>query len=272
MLCFILHQFRSTTEPRDGFFHQQQAILRNAITAPNALWSLNRSAFAWRGKVRAPFRHSLPLVLTTLVHIAFFGAAALLSSQISSTGAGQALVRNSACGFPKELPNVRAIDTTKLSEQDLITFNAEILLGRLTLTKSAAYVRSCYNDDTNTGLTDCNVFVQSHLEGVDASAVRNASCPFGSGACATAAVRYDSGHVHSNKDVGINFPSSEGVTVRRVTTCAPIIGEKYATGWRANLTEGFGGKTKTSVKFYEFGKGGWLAYEPDYSNYYLLLH
>ncbi|KAF2684202.1 hypothetical protein K458DRAFT_303363 [Lentithecium fluviatile CBS 122367] len=43
--------------------------------------------------------------------------------------------------------------------------------------------------------------------------------------------------------------------MRRVTTCAPIVSERYATDWMPDLPENFGNKTNTTVKFYEFGKG-----------------
>ncbi|KAH7077333.1 hypothetical protein FB567DRAFT_451564 [Paraphoma chrysanthemicola] len=47
----------------------------------------------------------------------------------------------------------------------------------------------------------------------------------------------------------------DSITFRRVTTCAPIKADQYATGWQDNLTEAYTGKGMTSVKFYEFGKG-----------------
>lgn len=195
VVCFILHQGRSTTSPRDGLFHQQQTILRNAITAPNALWNLGRSTLAWRGKVNSPFRHTVVLIVITITHMSFFGAAGLFSSQIASTGAGSALIRAGVCGYPKEIANIRGTEAYDLSGEQLVTFNSEVLLGRLTLTKSAAYARSCYNNHLDGGATDCNIFVRTYLEGVNASATTNATCPFGGDACSTpTAVRYDSGH------------------------------------------------------------------------------
>ncbi|KAL1607977.1 hypothetical protein SLS60_002916 [Paraconiothyrium brasiliense] len=256
VVCFILHQGRSTTIPRDGLFHQQQIILRNAITAPNALWNLGRSTLAWRGKVESPFRHAVALILITVIHMSFFGVAGLFSSQIASTGAGSALVRAGVCGYPKEVSNVRAQEAYNLDGDQLIIFNSEVLLGRLTLTKSAAYARSCYNNHLEGGATDCNIYVQTYLEGVDASSIENATCPFGKDSCATdKAVRYDSGHISSSKHLGINFPEAQDVSIRRVTSCAPINSEKYATAWMSNRVEAFGGKSNTSVRFWEFGNG-----------------
>lgn len=220
------------------------------------MWSLSRSAVAWRGKVNSPILNSIPLLLITFVHIAFFAVAGLFSSQVTNTAHGQALVRSDTCGFPVELSNPRNTESADLTTEELMVFNTEVLLGRLTLTKSAAYVRSCYNDDTNSGTAACNIYVQPHLVGINASAVNNASCPFGNDACTAPAVRYDSGYIHSGEDLGINCPDRDSLSFRRVTTCAPIKGEeKYSTPWRDNVPEGYAGLSNTSIKYYEFGKG-----------------
>lgn len=188
--------------------------------------------------------------------MSFFGVAGLFSSQIASTGAGSALVRSEVCGYPKEISNIRAQEAYNLEGEQLTTFNSEVLLGRLTLTKSATYTRSCYNNPLDSGATDCNIYIKTYLEGVDASAVENATCPFGGKSCGTSnSVRYDSGRISSSKQLGINFPESEDVSIRRVTSCAPIDSEQYATDWKPNRIEAFGGKTNTSVRFWEFGKG-----------------
>jgi hypothetical protein len=265
-LCFVLHQTRSTTSARDGLYHQQQIILRNAITAPNALWSLGRSAVVWKTRVSTPLRRSLPLVFVAILHIACFAAAGLLSSQIASTRAGQALVDSAACGYPRKLATIRTASSRNLSDENLEIFNAQVLLGRFSLTKSLAYVRSCYNNDAK-DVADCNHFVRRNLMGEQSTANLQAACPFGGDACLTDAVRFDSGLLSSNDDVGINSPPKESLQFRRVTTCAPIRVDKYATNWRQNLTQAYGRKTNTitSVKFFEFGKGdtGCLATTPN---------
>jgi hypothetical protein len=81
------------------------------------------------------------------------------------------------------------------------------------------------------------------------------ACPFGSDACLVDAVRFDSGLLSSNDDVGINSPPRDSLQFRRVTTCAPIRVDKYATDWRENLPQAYGQRnsTTTSVKFFEFG-------------------
>jgi hypothetical protein len=221
-----------------------------------------QSAFAWRGKTRAPTRDSLPIIISTIIHIAFFATAGLLSGRIAFMGSEQALIQNPICGFPKEIQNVRMTNTSALNATDLLTFNTEVLMGRQTMTKSMAYVRSCYKDDSKGVSAECSSFVKPQLWGINASALTNASCPFGGGACATStAVRYDSGHLHSNEDLGINNPREDALSLRRVTSCAPILANKYATRWNDNLTEGHVKIANTSIKFYEFGTSTFMGCE-----------
>lgn len=273
MVSFILHQTRSTTAPKNGLFHQQQAILRNSVTATNAFWTIASSAFVWKrkgkekgkenrkglgkGKAQAPLRTSLPLLLVSAIHISFFAVAGLFSSRVTTTSAsGQALMTGDICGFPDVVENLRGVEPQDLDEEGLLTFNTQVVLGRLTLSRSAAYVRSCYNNYDYRASGGCNVYVQPYLHGFNASSVYNTSCPFvNQETCATSsAVRYDSGAIHSNKDLGINYPESDAMTIRRITSCAPVSAERYATDWIEDLPEAFGdGRTTTRIKFYEMG-------------------
>jgi hypothetical protein len=101
-------------------------------------------------------------------------------------------------------------------------------------------------------------FCSPESYGKQATADKKAACPFGGNACLTDAVRFDSGLINSNNDVGINSPLKQSVSFRRVTTCAPVRVDNYATEWQEDLPEAYGGKktnTTTRVKFYEFGLG-----------------
>lgn len=42
----------------------------------------------------------------------------------------------------------------------------------------------------------------------------------------------DSGHMDSALQLGINAQKSDRISLRRVTSCAPILVEKYSTGWQ----------------------------------------
>ncbi|PSN70721.1 hypothetical protein BS50DRAFT_486076 [Corynespora cassiicola Philippines] len=130
----------------------------------------------------------------------------------------------------------------------------------MTLAKSAAYVRSCYSENDNTASGGCNFFVQPFLESDRASEYVNSSCtcPFGNNACTKDPICFDSGAISSSKDLGINLPETETITVRRVTTCAPIDADRYATPWIDDVTESSrdgDAPSNTSVRYYQMGKG-----------------
>lgn len=137
-LCFVIHQYRSTLNACDGLFHQQQIILRNAVTAPNALFSLLNSALAWRNRASSSVLRSLPLLVITGVHIGCFAAAGLLSSQIASTKSGQALVSNQLCGYPQKLPAIQADNQiSSLTEATVPIFTTQVSLVRQPLTRGS---------------------------------------------------------------------------------------------------------------------------------------
>jgi hypothetical protein len=81
-----------------------------------------------------------------------------------------------------------------------------------------------------------------------------AKSPLAGNACLTPDVRLDSGLLNSNDDLGMNSLTKHSFSFCRITTCAPVNAEKYVTPRHDNLTEVYGGKTKTRVEFYEFGR------------------
>ncbi|KAH7128804.1 hypothetical protein B0J11DRAFT_578975 [Dendryphion nanum] len=254
VVCFILHQVRSTTASRDGLYHQQQAILRNGITAPFVLWSLIQTARVWRGKVNSSIKHSSGLISFTLIHIAFFAAAGLFSSQVTSTGANAALVERGPCGFTEDVPNLHNIQAENLNPQQLKALNIAAVLGRLTYTKASTYVRTCYRGDHSSATATCNFYVRPYLNGTN-SLIKNVTCPFGNNACHNDAAQFDSGYLHSGDDLGINIPNVDSLSFRRVTTCAPIKGEEnYATKWENDVYQSRVAKFNTSTKLYQFGR------------------
>lgn len=141
-LCFFLHRRRSTLAARDGLYHQQQIILRNAASAPGCLWSLFRSAVVWKDKVDAALTRSFPLMLIASTHIGCFITAGLFSSQIASTKTGQALVKSDICGYPKKLASVKtAYRLSNLTDDQVPIFNTQVLLVSTIYSQSLVYNR-----------------------------------------------------------------------------------------------------------------------------------
>lgn len=83
LLCFVLHTKLSARQiPRDGFYHQQQVILRNASTAMDGLKSFAQLAWKWRDRSTRRRRQIIPLISGMVLLSSTFFIASILSSQV----------------------------------------------------------------------------------------------------------------------------------------------------------------------------------------------
>jgi hypothetical protein len=115
IICFAIHQLRSTSHEHDGFHHQYQVILRSGLTDLSALWQFTRAALAWRSSTNNIKRRALPLLFITTVHIAVIYAASVFSSRVVKT-AGEVLIKSDICGWLDERSNK---DFSQWSESDM---------------------------------------------------------------------------------------------------------------------------------------------------------
>ena len=69
---FLLHSLFSSSATPDGVYHQRQAILRNAASAPDAAWELLKTGFAWKKRTTSNWRRLLPVLLVALTVFASF--------------------------------------------------------------------------------------------------------------------------------------------------------------------------------------------------------
>ena len=214
LLCFALHQMRSTRSPQDGLHHQQQVLLRNSTSQNQTLLELLKISWFWRKNAKQAPSRCLPLVFLAVMHSIFFALAGLFSSRVASVS-DEVLVRSSYCGTFK-FPNV------DLSDFDEATFdlaNAHEMNRRATSIWSSNYARQCYGKNRSPG---CNLFARRQLRSM---LDRNAKCPFVDEICMNAAesvARLDSGHIFSDLDLGINTRREDAVVYRTVLTCAPV--------------------------------------------------
>jgi hypothetical protein len=96
--CFALHRYLSTTAPRDGLYHQRQAILRNSDTAQDGAWRLLMSMLAWRKRARRPVLRLLPIILAAFLLAATFGVASIFSSNVTADTVNEVLLTGDRCG------------------------------------------------------------------------------------------------------------------------------------------------------------------------------
>lgn len=111
IVCFLTHQIRTTTRPRNGFYHQQQVILRNSVWGSDlgTVYQLGRVAYFWRGHGMKSIRASIWLIVLGLVHLVAFFVTGTLVSRIVTVG-NQVLVHGPNCG-------IWNIETAPLAEE-----------------------------------------------------------------------------------------------------------------------------------------------------------
>jgi len=226
ILCFCLHQLRSTTGDHDGLHYQQLAIFRNSSSASAALWRLLQLGWYWRHSTNGAIRRTLLLLLIIVVHVISFIAAATLSSRVTSPGADEALVKSNLCGWP----DYSIIsDFGDWTPEEVKIANATFTAAHEIYRGAAAYVRSCYGDEDMSSYSSiCSRYVKRRIV---SNVNKTAPCPFADGACMTPAISMDSGHLDSDLHLGITAKPTNRVQMRRLTTCAPIPAEqKYSVG------------------------------------------
>ncbi|KAL8303459.1 hypothetical protein RB597_005055 [Gaeumannomyces tritici] len=221
IICFALHQARSTPAPRSGLHHQRQALLRSAPSPGSTAWTLVRLAWTWRGKSPGVLPASSALISAAVLFIVALAASSLLSSRLQLAG-GDVLV-SGACARP--LPPTDDVDA-----QEWAFSYAQGLAGRKLFERAARLVRDCYGSRAASGASpDCGY---SPVDKIPVTIDFDVPCPFAAEFCSgNSAMTMDSGLVDSNLHLGINSPPEDRVRFRKVMTCSPIETEKFAGPW-----------------------------------------
>jgi hypothetical protein len=256
-ICFVLHQVRSTREPRDGLHHQQQILLRNSASQNSTLIELLKVGWFWKSHAKGGIWRSIPLIILAVTHTLAFALAGLFSSRVATTS-DEVLVRSSYCGTFK-FPDVELAD---YNESSWDSANAHEMNRRARAIWSTTYSRQCYVDSSATG---CDIFVKQQIKSdVD----RTVSCPFAEGVCrnpSEGVVRVDSGPVYSDTDLGINTHRRDALIYRRAMTCAPLDSYNFSE-WKNGTNEDLPGD---KFKYYYYGG---LLNETDYSHNYTYVY
>ncbi|KAI9812835.1 MAG: hypothetical protein M1826_002756 [Phylliscum demangeonii] len=208
ILRFAAHQCRASNQPRDGLYHQQQAVLRNSTSDLGAVRQLLRMSWAWRRHTDKPVVRNLSLVSLALFHFVLFGLAGILSSKLVQ-GGQEVLTRSPFCGKSLRTPSNFSVER-HLS----VEYHSKI---QRDMQLSQQFVRSCYN--TSIASSSCEVFKQRQLSWH--TDVTN-GCPFTSPVCHHRPQRiiFDTGLVDSRNDLGLNGRDSDRLFYRRTTACA----------------------------------------------------
>ena len=163
--AFSLHQLRSSSEERDAFHHQQQAILRSRLTDTTSLYRFLEIGWAWRAHTRGSFRRTCALVLIATLNISVFLVAGAFSSRVTSTD-GEVLARGH-CGL---VDDRAAKDFSTWTEEDWVYGDAIFLSAYNGYRRYSSYAKSCYSTHTDSGSALCNTLtvpaIQSKIDRV----------------------------------------------------------------------------------------------------------
>ena len=88
----------NTLKPRDGFYWQQQIILRNSSTSATAFWDFLRTSWSWRSLAKRPYLRTLPFTAGTLLYTVGFILGGIFSSQLIETSGIEVLIQSPFCG------------------------------------------------------------------------------------------------------------------------------------------------------------------------------
>ncbi len=216
ILRFALHQIRASAGPKDGFYHQQQAILRNSPSDISTAGQLVQSVWAWRRHTKRPLPRTLFLICCAFCHFLFFLLAGIFSSNLANAG-GDVLSRSPFCGtlntsFTSTF--LGGIDYATKMERD-----AQL---------SQEYVELCYN--TTTTSASCNVFPRRQL---DWKTSLSKLCLFEAPVCLdkSLSIQFDTGFLDSQDDLGLNARETDRISYRRVTSCSPLNDAQYIGDW-----------------------------------------
>jgi hypothetical protein len=203
VLAFLVAVGRSTTEPQDALYHQQQAILRNASSPAVVTWTMAKLLWAWKGSANRAGLRTFTFIFTGLTYTAAFAVAGILSSRIASINSEVLSSPTSLCGsWP--YPYLRLFGPAKGSWQDYSKQRSEYDANAIQLVKkSHNYVAQCHKMGANIDETSesCLPYGKNPINW---STNLHAPCPFDQDMCIAEAVEFDTGFLDSNTHLVIN--------------------------------------------------------------------
>lgn len=262
IMCFAMHQWRSTSSPRAGFYHQQQAVLSNTLSPAASALGFLKIFWAWRREgLKRLFWTSLLLIVAALVLMAVSAGAGLATARIQ-LGNNEVLANPVTCGWIGDdlatiLGDPAALRSNSLEEMIMKTVVQNAWARRIA-SRSLEYVNKCYYDggysdpgSTSTRSDLCGTFTVPRLN-ISTKAVE---CPFDASICmAEGGFQVEVGLVDSNKHLGINGDASDSILFRKTMTCAPVLAEeRFSTPWTDQRLYNASFAEDDKFKYYHLG-------------------
>jgi hypothetical protein len=99
IVCYALHQARSSHKQQDGLYHQQQVILRTSPTPIGASWAFFQQTICWTGRVKRPILRTLPWAVFGVAYMTAIALMAVFSASISKSPGPLRLLMSPNCGI-----------------------------------------------------------------------------------------------------------------------------------------------------------------------------
>jgi hypothetical protein len=252
IICFIIHQFCSDGNPRDGLYHQRQILLRNASSPVSTLLYLLKITWAWKPKVENVLRRQFPAILLAATLTVVFSAASVLSAYVAITGTDdEVLIRSEGVCNYWWAPS--------FDEAPMASFWST---QRQIFQESAGYVRDCYLTEPSVSekLPTCKAFVRPRIS---FNITTGVECPFpGKQLCRNSTegpIRLESEKINSNTHLGINAEQGDQVDFLQFMICTPVA-DTPETGYvsedkSSRITYPSGGNGTIHERYFYYGPG-----------------
>ena len=221
IIAFVIHQWRSTDEAKDGLHHQHQLLYRNGSSHLATAWEFIRLSVAWRRRAPHNLRRTLLSVVAPLLCFGLFATAGIFSARVAapSYSASHVLVAPKNCGFL----NFNSSPIHDL--HGILTSEAVIALSKhliRTALEAQNYARTCYAEVDDGSQRSCGNYPTRKLPYTVAD---KQPCPFAGARCKLGkdtAFQLATPWLNSHDHFGINAPPKNRVEIRRSSVCSVL--------------------------------------------------
>ncbi|KAF2138368.1 uncharacterized protein K452DRAFT_256590 [Aplosporella prunicola CBS 121167] len=215
LACFAMHRALSSREPQDAVYHQRQAVLRNSATGASGVWKLVQVVWSWRFRGQNALARLFPSILCAALITSAFVVAGIFTSRISVAPGDKVLLAGVNCGI-----YYRPAD-------DAVFLTLGLPYWSSVITASAGHAQQCFDVNSSSLSQNCATYYVK--DALPYSKELDVECPFAEELCLNngSAIRFDTGHLNSHSDFGVNAPPEDRVSYRQVLTCAPLTREGF---------------------------------------------
>lgn len=211
IISYFIHQVLASADPKDGVFHQRQAVLRNNASSIGTAWTILQMTWFWSKVSRRAVVKTFPLIIFSVGFSIIFAVATIFSSQVAKGSSSARLMKSEHCG----------IWTGGKADTNLMVTRSKYTAEAF---RATSYTRSCYTETPTNA--ECALLYRPRLP---FNSTNDIACPFEQKMCRDGHVHHvDTGFLDSHCDLGINAVEEDRILLRKQATCTPLpTGDEY---------------------------------------------